>query len=417
MKKLKIVISAYACEPDLGSEQGVGWNYVLEIARTHSVWAITRLKNAKTIDPYLQKNKTPDIHWIYYDLPGWIPCSQRKDKLEFVYYYIWQIAVFFIARRLHRHVHFDLAHHITFVTYWLPSFLSLLPIPFVWGPIGGGEVVVPSFLTTFTHRARCFEYLRRVVQRICELDPFLRWTAQHADVIIATTPETRNRIEHITKKHCIVMSQVGISEPEFNQLCNTPIKLGRPFRILSAGVLTHFKNYHLALEAFAEITKKYPDSEYWLFGDGPEKDGLVALCQTLNIKKNVTFFGQVPRRLFLDNLVHCDVFLHPSLRESGGFAIVEALSAGRPVICLDLGGPGLQVNKQNGFSFPAISPLQVKTKIVEALDFLVQNEKVRQEMYYSAVKGIKADYLWSAKVKHIYRLYQVAVDNTVVEKE
>jgi glycosyltransferase involved in cell wall biosynthesis len=416
MERMKVLISAYACEPDLGSEQGTGWNLVLEIARYHQVWAITRLKNAKTIDPYIQKYETPPIQWIYYDLPDWMPFSERRDKLEFIYYYLWQIAIYFKAKRLHRQVQFDMTHHLTFVTYWMPSLLSLLPVPFVWGPIGGGEGVPGSFLPTFSFRGQWFENMRKSIVRLCEFDPLVRVTARNAGLILVTSPETQRRIEQLTKKRCCLFSQVGISDHEFNRLSHMPFKQDKPFRIISAGILTQFKNYHLALAVFADFNRDHPDSEYWLFGDGPERDSLGTLCRKLGIEKCVTFFGHVPRNIFLDNLKHCDVFLHPSLHESGSFAVVEALSAGRPVICLDLGGPGMHVNEENGFKIYPYSPSFVSEKIQDALQYLFENPEMRKNMYHNAMEGIKAGYLWRLKGLQINRLYQAILDNALDRK-
>ena len=406
MKRLKVLLSAYACEPDLGSEQGIGWNYVQQIASSHEVWTITRRSNARTIEPYVRHNKGPHVNWVYFDLPGWVPFSKRSDKLEFIYYYFWQLAIFFIARRLHRQVHFDLVHHVTFVTYWMPSFMSLLPIPFIWGPVGGGEVAPPSFLSTFSMRGRAYEYLRYIIHWLSEKNPMVILTARKSKAILATSFETKRCVDRLALDRCIVISHVGISDAEFNWLSSTPQKQAGPFRIISAGGLIHLKAYHLGLEAFAIFQMHHKDSEYWLFGEGPERKYLSHLCKKMGIDKNVKFFGKVPRDEVLKNLALGDVFLHPCLHESGGFVIAEALSAGRPVICLDLGGPALQVNESNGFKIRAESPDYVREHIASALEIIAGDAALRQVMYHSAINGVRANQLWSKKKNTINSIYQ-----------
>ena len=47
---MKLLISAYACEPGLGSEPGAGWNCVRQAARFHEVWVLTRENNREPIE-------------------------------------------------------------------------------------------------------------------------------------------------------------------------------------------------------------------------------------------------------------------------------------------------------------------------------------------------------------------------------
>lgn len=143
MKRLKVLLSAFACEPDRGSEPGVGWNLAWEMAkRHHDVWVLTRTTQREAIEAKLASDPMPGLHFAYYDVPRWPPhwdYVKRKNLME-LHYYLWQVGAHATARRLHRQVGFDVAQHVTFVRYWMPSLLARLPVPFIWGPVGGGGV-------------------------------------------------------------------------------------------------------------------------------------------------------------------------------------------------------------------------------------------------------------------------------------
>ena len=68
-KSLKVLISAYACEPHKGSEPGVGWNWARQIAEFAEVWVITRANNREIIEEEFKRNPVSNLHFIYVDLP------------------------------------------------------------------------------------------------------------------------------------------------------------------------------------------------------------------------------------------------------------------------------------------------------------------------------------------------------------
>ena len=164
MKRLKVLISAYACEPGKGSEPGVGWNVAREMAKHHDIWVLTRANNRPAIEAELAENPVPGLHFAYYDLPRWAKWWKRGGRGVQLYYYLWQLGAYRVARRLHREVGFDLAHHVTFVKYWAPSLVSRLPVPFVWGPVGGGESAPKAFWDDFGPEGRRYERLRELAR-------------------------------------------------------------------------------------------------------------------------------------------------------------------------------------------------------------------------------------------------------------
>ncbi len=136
---LKILLSAYACEPGFGSEAAVGWTWASQLGPEHEVHVITRESNRAAIEAELAVRPLPRVHFSYFDLPPWIRAWKRGNRGVHLYYFLWQIGAYRVARALHEAVAFDVVHHVTFASVRFPSWMGLLGPPFIFGPVGGGE--------------------------------------------------------------------------------------------------------------------------------------------------------------------------------------------------------------------------------------------------------------------------------------
>lgn len=402
---MNILVSAYACEPGKGSEPGVGWNWVRQIARFHDVWVITRANNENAIRQELERTPMPNVHWIFYDLPPYLKFWKRGERGLRPYYYLWQIGIYLKARRLAREVSFDLVHHITFVNYWLPSLLALLPVPFVWGPVGGGESSPNSFRAAFSRQGRFYERARDFARGIAHWDPFVRITARRAKLGLATTVDTARKMRALGCRKVVLYSEAGLSESDILQLAALPPHTAGPFRAISIGRLLHWKGFDLGLRGFALAARQLPDAEYWIMGDGPERDQLTQLARELHIEKQVIFWGALPRQEVLAKLLECDVLLHPSLHDSGGWVCLEAMGAGRPVVCLDLGGPAVQVNEQTGIKVEPSSPAEAIHGIADALLRLQQDPQLRLRLCEAGRSRVKEVFSWNRKGEWMNEVY------------
>ena len=403
-----MLISAYACEPGKGSEPGVGWNWVRQAARFNEVWAFTREKNRAAIESSLAAEPLPRVHWVYYDPPGWARLG-RKTPRGYDYYFLWQLGVYPMAKKLHREVSFDLVHHVTLVNYWMPCFLALLPVPFVWGPVGGGESAPRAFWRCFSPRGKVYEILRNLARVLGQLDPFVRLTARRAHVGIATTEETAARLRELGCRKVMVLSQVGLPREEIGQLGGFAVRQCNPFRLVSVGDLLHLKGFEFGLRAFAQFKSRFPASEYWIIGDGPERKRLENMAQSLRLGSVVRFWGTIPRSQVLEKLADCDVLVHPSLHDSGGWVCLEAMAAGRPVICLDLGGPALEVAEETGIKIPAISPSQAIADLSVAMEELARDPARRTRLGQAGRDRVSRLYNWEEKGTYLAHLYNQAV--------
>ena len=394
---LRILLSAYACEPGKGSEPGVGWNWVCQIAKFHEVWLFTRENNRKSIEAALVSNPLPTVHFVYADLPRWVRFWKKGRRGVYVYYYLWQIAAYFTAKKLHQQVRFDVVHHITFVKYTMPSFMALLPVPFVWGPVGGGETTPSGFWWSFSLRGKLFEIFRMLARLTGELDPFVRLTARRSILALATTKETETRLRILGCSQVSVLSEAGLPLEELAWLGDLPRHEATPFRVISSGNLIHWKGTEFGLRAFARFHREFPNSEYWIVGDGPERKRLERLAAWLQVTNAVRLWGELPRSQLLQKLADCDVLMHPSLHDSGGWVCLEAMAAGRPVICLDLGGPALQVTETSGVKLRAESAGQVVRDLAGALERLVSDHALSFCLGLAGRDRVRGHFRWESK--------------------
>ena len=403
---MKVLISAYSCEPGQGSERGVGWNVAKEAAKHHEVWVLTRPDESKeAIEAELAANPVPNLHFIYFTLPFW------KDSLSLgqsgamqIHYYLWQIQAYFVAKRLHKEIDFDLIHHVTFVKYSSPSLLSVLPVPFIWGPVGGGESAPAKFWKDFSPRARLYELARDMIRTVGEKDPLVAHTIRNSAVVRATTDDTARRLYKMGAKDVDVVSAIGLLEEEIDILKQHTLPPAEPLRFISMGRLLHWKGFHLGIRAFAQA--KLPNAELWLVGDGPEAAALKQLAADCGVAEQVKFWGRLSRDATLERLNESHVLLHPSLHDSGGWVCIEAMASGRPVICLDLGGPAVQITKETGFKIAAKDPDQSVRDIAAVMQQLAQNPELCHQMGQAGRQLVDNTFSWTAVGQQLNTLYE-----------
>ncbi|MBW4622083.1 MAG: glycosyltransferase family 4 protein [Cyanosarcina radialis HA8281-LM2] len=413
-KHLKVLIAAYACRPNKGSEPGVGWNLCREVAKEREVWVITRSNNRSAIEAELEKNPIAKLHFIYCDLPGWFARWQPKSWELQPIYYLWQIGAYFTVRQLHQDVGFDVSHHVTYGRYCAPSFLAFLPIPFVWGPVGGGESAPHAFWRDFGFKGQIYELLRNLTRSLGEVGFFVRRTAANCTIAIASTAETATRLERLGVKRIeMVPGQTGINRSELLELSQLRSTASdRSIKFLSLGRLLHWKGFHLGLQAFARTD--LPGAEYWIVGNGPQRQRLEKLAEELGISDRVRFLGEIPRKHALSTLGECDILVHPSLHDFSPTVCLEAMAAGKPVICLDLGGPAIQITAETGLKIKANNPQQAIADLAQAMTRLATDAELRDRLGKAGQQRVSESYLWETKGEFLAKLYEEAIGSQSV---
>ncbi len=408
---MKVLISAYSCEPGRGSERGVGWNVACEVAKHHQVWVLTRPDESKeAIEAELAAHPNPNLKFVYFTLPFWQDSMRwgQSGAMQ-IHYYLWQIQAYFVARRLHEEIGLDVIHHVTFVKYSAPSPVAFLPVPFIWGPVGGGESAPPKFWKDFSLRARFYELARDLVRNIGQRDPLVGLTIRNTAVVRATTDDTAKRLYRMGASQVQIVPEVGLLDEEIAVLNAYPLPASEPVRFISMGRLLHWKGFHLGIQAFAAAN--LPDAEYWLAGEGPELENLQRIAQDCGVADRVKFFGRLTREDTLERLGESHVLVHPSLHDSGGWVCVEAMASGRPVICLDLGGPAIQVTEQTGIKVAGEEPDQVIRDMAVAMQKLAHDSDLRVQMGTAGRQLVQENFSWKVVGERLGDLYKTTIDN------
>lgn len=135
----------------------MGWNVVVQATKNYDVWVLTRSFYHSAIEAELKRNPQPKIRFIYFGPFNWTSDWRDTRGAVQLHYHLWQIQAYLKAKALQQTISFDLVQHVTYVKYWAPSFLTLLPIHFVWGTVGDGDSAPRPFWKDFEFRGQVYE--------------------------------------------------------------------------------------------------------------------------------------------------------------------------------------------------------------------------------------------------------------------
>jgi glycosyltransferase involved in cell wall biosynthesis len=341
---VKVLLSAYACEPAKGSEPGVGWRWALELADLGlEVFVLTRANNQERIEAELRAlGARPNLQFIYYDLPRWALFLKRRTRATLLYYIAWQFGAYHAARRAHLVHSFDAAHHLTFGTIRHFSRLHRLGIPLILGPLGGGESS-PFWLRWHTGvRGGIADTIRDAFNVAARYEPVSRAASRAAVSVLAKTAETARALPATGRANVRLALEIGIDPRPFVPGQTTPDE--RMKRVLYVGRFLYWKGMAIGLRAFARAAAIDPALTLTMIGDGPESRRWRRLADRLGISSKVTWQSWMPQPQLASIYASHGAFLFPSLHDSSGNVVLEALSHGLPVVCLNLGGPAAIVD-------------------------------------------------------------------------
>ena len=401
---MKILLSAYACEPDKGSEPGVGWNWALEIAQLgHKVWVLTRANNQLSIkSKNLRLPEKNNLHFLYYDLPRWAYLWKKGNRGIYLYYFLWQIGAYRLAKKVHSKENFNLVHHITFGVIRQPSFMWMLRIPYILGPVGGGETAPWKLRFGYPLKGFITDIVRDIFNILTKFDLFTLLNLRIADEIYVKTPDTMDMIPKKYQKKAKLLLEIGINST--GSIINYSSVSHQPLRMIFVGRFIYWKGMHIGLLAFSVLSKLDPEARLTMVGEGPEENKWRNLVKKLDIDDKIYWTGWISHEKIKKLYPEHDVMLFPSLHDSSGNVVLEALSHSLPVICLKIGGPGIIVNSSCGYAIPVfnLNTTLLIDKLANSMIKLNYDYNLRNSLKKGAISRSK-QFSWSSSVSKVYK--------------
>lgn len=179
--------------------------------------------------------------------------------------------------------------------------------------------------------------------------------------------------------------------------------------IVSAGRLTRQKNHRLLIEAFAEISDRYPDYKLVIYGDGEMRNELETLVDQMHLTGKVLFYGEVedlPARL-----QNAAMFVLSSDYEGIPNVLLEAMAMGVPSVSTNCpsGGPELLIeNNVNG----VLVPVGDRKELAKQMDRLLHSPETLQRISRNAVLVREKYHLENVYAMWKEYLHQVIAEET-----
>lgn len=400
---MKLLLSAYACEPNRGTELGNGWNWALNTARLgHDVWCLTTVEGRESIEREVERLALPNLHIVFVELPAWVDKLFEYHLGFYPHYMYWQHRAYLKAKELDEKVNFDLVHHVTIGSLQMGTALWRLNKPLIFGPTGGGQEA-PRALKKYFYSGWKTEVMRKVIsEALLAFNPNARKAMRHASLVLTTNQDTYDMAQRIGALNPKMFLDTSLPEDFYPEAYPERIP-DETLRILWVGRLFPRKGLPLVLDALSKVR---PDLKYELtiLGDGPMRDYMPRWIEEYNLQGKVNWKGQVPWDEVKRAYTHSDLFLFCSLRDSSAAQFLEAMAYGLPIITLDLHGAKNLVPDDAGIKVPVSTADATVKAIAAAVEKLYDQPLLRRQMGMNGYKFSKSQ-TWTVKTQHINDFY------------
>jgi len=392
--KLKIFVSAYACEPGLGSEIGVGWHWVLEMSKHFELWVLTRESNRGTIEPWIAAHpEFGAIHFLYFDLPKWARFWKKGLRGVRTYYNIWQVCTNSIVKRTMQENDIKVFHHLTYGNVlWKVSSYGRKQF-FVWGPVGGLETIPAEYSSHYARKSRLIEWVRRVTVKALPLNFGFKRRCKNADLMLCKTEITRDLIPAKHRKRAVLFTDVAVEKQ--SAIAGTSSKNGDIVEFITVGRLDAWRGFDLVIESFARAAKTNKNIHLTIVGKGADKQRLKGIAKKFGVQEQVAFTGKVAMDEYYRLLAASDVVVNASLKEGAVTVSFDSMAMGKPLICLDTTGYTRYFSNEYAIIIPRTGRGEVVANLATAMERMT--DAGERTAIGEKAKTAGAQFTWAAR--------------------
>jgi glycosyltransferase involved in cell wall biosynthesis len=398
-----LLLSAYACCPDRGSEPRYGWNYLLLHTKIfRHVILVTSSTDSDRVAAALEELKIRNVTLEVVRMPF------RLDKLHFIpvggihlHYWLWLRAAVKRIRRIKEEV--DFAHHVTYGSLQFGSPLHELQCPILFGPVGGGQVTNKVFYPLMG-KARHMESIRNLVSTLFyRFNAHFKGTMARASLIYCSNWETWTAARAHLPGDARNKAQLLVDTVLDDRFLSTPPRerrrTGQRISALWVGRLIPRKGIEILLNT--ALLLKDEAFSLTMVGDGPLREKTLRFIKDHGLEDTIQFVGQKSQEQLLQYYRQSDVLLFLSYRDSAGLQIMEAFSQGVPVIALDQFGASILINDETGIKIPVTGTLgDMQQNVAGSIRDLIRDPQRIATMSGNAVRYARG-FNWETRKQKI----------------
>lgn len=400
MKK-SVLISAFACDPSMGSEPYVGWNWLKQILTLSGakVVLLTRRMHerpvSEAVDPALRER----LEIVAFDLPGCAGMAHHHSLMK-PYYVFWQVAALFVVLAYQlRHRSLGVIHQCTYNVVDMPGLLWAIPgTRFIWGPVGGGQIP-PAWAKPLYGRAWLKQRWRTLMKRTLKYNPYICLAAHCSSSILVANQDTLDTLPRFARSKCIKTLETAVDGVRPAQARTREAADG--FTLLWVGRLEPRKALRLLLDALARIRLDQPLAYQRLrvkvLGTGPDAQKTHREVASLGLAGKVELLGALPFAQVQPLYDAADLFVFSSVQDTSGNVLLEALASGLPAIALNHQGPREILQGGGGRLIDARSYDEAVQQFARAITELMDAPQLLASYCAAGLENIEKHFLWQQK--------------------
>lgn len=396
---MRILYSAFSCNPNRGSEAYCGWSWPLTMCKYNETYVITRPDNKKDIEQYINKNNISNLKVFYCDSRLGRKLKLSSALMFMIYYALWQRDAYKLAKKLHDKYDFDYIHHVSLGDFRLVGKLWKIKSKFIFGPVGGAQIT-PKVFKDYVKEHKVSENFRRMMNFTLSHNLNYRRAMKNSFIVLAANEETADYIRKRYKKvNLRLLTENGITKQYLQSIPQKESLDGGPINIIWSGRLIYRKGLSFLIDVISLI-KNDLNFILSIYGSGEEFGKLKEQVQILGLEDKVKFMGSVPFHTMQFAYRTGDIFAFPSLRETTGTVLFEAMANELAIIALEQNGAKLLVDDSCGIlvSIKDRSIEEIKQDFATKLTYLIQNRDECRRMGRSGRKRIEDKFTWEKKI-------------------
>lgn len=409
---MNILLSSYSINPLHGSEDGIGWNWLVELSENFNgdkdrIWLVTKKFNERDTRAGIEKAGFRNVELVIVDVPSALNWFREKHSVfHHMYYILWQRVAYDWAKR--SGIKFDIIHHVTMGDFRIPGRMYKFQDAYtIFGPVGGGQST-PKSLKGY-ERSRMEEKFREIVNKFCAVSPVYKSKIKKFDAVYAINKETAALISKAMGRRCDTLIEMAL--PENLRRLTIEKRESKPAKIIFVGRLIEKKGVMLLLDAVKKMSA-HADFILEIYGDGNLREKAESFIEKNSLADRVTVCGSVPHAEISSVYRNADVFVMPSLRETSGNVALEAMAHKLPVVALDMSVCS-EFKKHGCGLFVDIH--QSREEIIEdfacKLETLVTSPELRNELGRNGYDYANSEFTWDNKFKAVYGKFVLPRNN------